>query len=183
MDRIGPGGACSRDARNRRSAAASRNTVSVLGDIARRRVSTLTGQARRFDQRRATAGADARLGAMRMLGADPVLAVHDCSRSAAWYAAVFGCEVNDIGGWAFCRVGSVVFRLGTCRNTVPASEIGDHSYVAYLQVDDVDAFHERALAAGANVTKAPTTEPWGKREFAVRSPDGHRFMVGQDAPA
>src|SRR4051812_16821858 len=115
---------------------------------------------------------------MSINGADPVLAVHDSTRSAAWYAAVFGAEVNDIGGWAFCRVGPVVFRLGTCPDVVPATEIGDHKYVAYLQVDDVDVFHDRALAAGANVTKSVRTEPWGMREFAVQSPDGHVFMVG-----
>ena len=119
---------------------------------------------------------------MRMIGADPVLAVHDSTKSAAWYASVLGAEINDIGGWAFCRVGSVVFRLGTCPDDPPASEIGSHSYVAYLQVDDVDAFHERVAAASGDVIKPPTTEPWGKREFAVRSPDGHRFMFGQDVP-
>jgi uncharacterized glyoxalase superfamily protein PhnB len=56
---------------------------------------------------------------------------------------------------------------------------GDHSYVAYLRVDDVDGFHARAVAAGAEVLKAPTDEPWGMREIGVRSPDGHRFMLGQ----
>jgi uncharacterized glyoxalase superfamily protein PhnB len=120
---------------------------------------------------------------MRMISADPVLAVHDSTKSAAWYAEVLGCEVNDIGGWAFCRVGSVVFRLGTCPDEVPARDIGDHSYVAYLHVDDVDAFHARALAAGADVPQPVQTQPWGKREFVIRSPDGHRFMISQDAPA
>jgi uncharacterized glyoxalase superfamily protein PhnB len=120
---------------------------------------------------------------MRMLRADPVLAVHDSTRSAAWYAAVFGAEVDDIGGWAFCRVGPVVFRLGTCPDEVPAGEIGDHSYVSYLHVDDVDAFYQRAIGAEADVVKPVQTEPWGMREFAVRSPDGHRFMIGQNMRA
>jgi len=62
---------------------------------------------------------------------------------------------------------------------VAASELGDHSYVAYLRVDDVDAFHDRAVNAGADILKPPTDEPWGMREFGVRSPDGHRFMLGQ----
>ena len=46
-------------------------------------------------------------------------------------------------------------------------------------VDDVDGFHRRAVAAGADVLKAPRDEPWGMRELGLRSPDGHRFMLGQ----
>jgi uncharacterized glyoxalase superfamily protein PhnB len=59
------------------------------------------------------------------------------------------------------------------------SEIGLHAYVAYPHVDDVDAFYSRAIAAGAEVTKKPTDEPWRQRELGLRSPDGHRFTLGQ----
>ncbi|MFI5048093.1 MAG: VOC family protein [Acidimicrobiia bacterium] len=109
----------------------------------------------------------------------PVLAVHDLERSAAWYEAVFDAQRIDIdpGGWVFCVAGDVRFMLGSCPDVIPATDIGDHSYLAYLDVDDVDALHERALATGADVLKPPTDEPWGRREMAVRSPDGHRFMV------
>jgi uncharacterized glyoxalase superfamily protein PhnB len=37
----------------------------------------------------------------------------------------------------------------------------------------------RAVAAGAEVLQAPTDEPWGMREIGLRSPDGHRFVLGQ----
>ncbi len=69
--------------------------------------------------------------------------------------------------------------LGRCPDVPTAGQLGDHSYVAYLEVDDVDAFFRRAVAAGAEVLKAPQDEPWGKREVALRSPDGHRFMLGE----
>lgn len=68
--------------------------------------------------------------------------------------------------------------LGRCPDVVPASELGDHSYVAYLTVDDVDGFYKRPVAAGAEVLKTPTDEPWGMREMALRSTYGHRFMLG-----
>jgi uncharacterized glyoxalase superfamily protein PhnB len=118
---------------------------------------------------------------MKILQSHPVLAVPDAARSSAWYEAVFGADCRDVdpadpGGWVFCRAGDVRFMLGTCADTIPASEIGDHSYVAYLDVDDVDALHSRAVAAGATVLKVPRDEPWGRREMALRSPDGHRFM-------
>ena len=65
----------------------------------------------------------------------------------------------------------------------PACEIDDHSYVAYLEVDDIQAYYARAKAAGAEVSKELRREPWGREEFGIRSPDGHRFMVaGRNLP-
>jgi uncharacterized glyoxalase superfamily protein PhnB len=101
--------------------------------------------------------------------------------SGAWYRDVLGCEIDDVdaGNWRFCRAGEVTFMLGRCPDVPAASELGDHSYVAYLRVDDVDAFHRRAIAADADVLKEPRDEPWGMRELGLRSPDGHRFMLGE----
>jgi len=69
--------------------------------------------------------------------------------------------------------------LGRCPDVPPASERGDHSYVAYLRVDDVDESHARAVAAGAEALKALQDEPWGMRELGLRLPDGHLFMWGR----
>ena len=118
---------------------------------------------------------------MQLLGSNPVLAVHDLERSAAWFCGVLGCERSDPepGNWVFCTSGAVTLMLGRCPQALPASSLGDHSYVAYLHVDSVDSYYARALEAGAEVLKPPTDEPWGQREMALRSPDGHRFMLGQ----
>lgn len=45
-------------------------------------------------------------------------------------------------------------------------------------VDHIDAWHARALAAGAEITKLLADEPWDMREFGLRTVDGHRLMVG-----
>jgi hypothetical protein len=84
---------------------------------------------------------------VQILNSNPVLAVHDLARSAAWFRDVLGCETRDpdSGNWTFCRSGAIDIMLGRCPEAVPASELGDHSYVAYLRVDDVDAFHDRAV--------------------------------------
>jgi predicted enzyme related to lactoylglutathione lyase len=118
---------------------------------------------------------------VELVGSDPVLAVHDLDRSATWFCRVFGCERSDPdpGNWVFCSAGGVTFMLGRCPDALAASFLGDHSYVAYLRVDSVDEFHGRAVAEQAEVLKPPTDEPWGRREMALRSPDGHRFMLGQ----
>ena len=118
---------------------------------------------------------------MRIEGSNPVLAVHDLERSADWYCRVVGCTRRDPdpGNWVFCTAGAVTFMLGRCPDVPPASSLGDHSYVAYLEVDAVDDFHTRAVAERAEVLEPPTDEPWGRREMALRSQDGHRFMLGQ----
>ena len=45
-------------------------------------------------------------------------------------------------------------------------------------MDDADAYHARAVAAGGEVTKPLRDEPWGMREFGLRTVDGHRLMIG-----
>jgi predicted enzyme related to lactoylglutathione lyase len=94
---------------------------------------------------------------------DPVLAVHDLDVSASWYCDVLGCELEEVdpGNWRFCRAGDVTFMLGRCPDVPTAGEIGDHSYVAYLHVDEVDGYHRRAVAAGAQVLKAQETSLGG----------------------
>jgi uncharacterized glyoxalase superfamily protein PhnB len=48
-----------------------------------------------------------------------------------------------------------------------------------IWVDDVDGVHERALAAGLEITHPPTDEPWNVREFHVRHPDGHVLRISR----
>ena len=62
---------------------------------------------------------------------------------------------------------------------MPVRETGDHSYFGYLYVGDAAAMHERAVREGAEITKGLKDEPWGMREFGLRTPDGHRIMIGQ----
>ena len=50
---------------------------------------------------------------------------------------------------------------------------------AYLSVDDAHRLHAHAMEQGAEILKPVTDEPWGMREFALRTPDGHRIMIGQ----
>ena len=44
----------------------------------------------------------------------------------------------------------------------------------------LDAKDPRLVSArGAEVISEPTTEPWGLREFSIRTPDGHRLMFAE----
>ncbi len=68
---------------------------------------------------------------------------------------------------------------GECPGAVPAHEIGDHSYLAYVEVRGIDAFHDDLHARGVELIKPLCDEPWGMREFGIRTLDGHRMMFGE----
>ena len=49
----------------------------------------------------------------------------------------------------------------------------------FVEVDDVDAHHERARAAGATILREPEEPGIGFRIYTAEDPDGHRWMFGQ----
>lgn len=109
-----------------------------------------------------------------------VLAVPDLEASAAFYRDVLGFEVREIGdpGWRMfvrdrCRI-----MAGECPDAPPPAELGDHAYFAYLLVDDIEPYYRRLRDAGTEIIKTLRDEPWGMREFGLRTGDGHRMMIG-----
>lgn len=108
-----------------------------------------------------------------------VLAVHDARSEADFYVEKLGFRVVDYPpGWVFVERDDCVVMLGECRDALRASELGDHSYFGYLRVDDADGYYEELRAKGVEMSP-PSDEPWGMREFGVRTPEGFRIMIGQ----
>lgn len=109
-----------------------------------------------------------------------VIAVLDLETSAAYYRDVLGFAIEEIGdpGWRIFRRDACAIMAGHCPDATPPFETGDHSYFAYLYVDDLDAYYEEVRSKGARILKKPRNEPWGMREFAMQTIDGHRMMVG-----
>jgi uncharacterized glyoxalase superfamily protein PhnB len=108
-----------------------------------------------------------------------VLAVHDVQKSADFYVRVLGFEiVQRPPGWIFVAKDRCMIMLGECPDDLPASELGCHSYFAYLRVDDADEYFRHVKEAGAELLSEIADKPWGMREFGVRTPDGHRIMIG-----
>ena len=107
-----------------------------------------------------------------------VIAVPNLERSATYYSSVLGFEVREIGasGWRFFVRDGCIIMAGECPDALPAAELGDHSYFAYIILDDIDAYFSSVSAAGAELIKSLRSEPWGMREFGVRTVDGHRIM-------
>lgn len=111
-----------------------------------------------------------------------VLAVPDLPRSAAYFenALGFSTDWQDGDNWRALSRGSVRVMLGHCPDALPPSQTGDHSYFAYFHVDDIDALHAELASRGAIIAQPPADKPWGMREMALATPDGHRMMVGQE---
>ena len=81
-------------------------------------------------------------------------------------------EVNTGGGTIWLHRVSAEHEL-----TAPAALPAQSGGLAVV-VDDVDAHYERARAGGAVVDSAPTGQPYGRREYGARDPEGHRWWFG-----
>ncbi|MGD1899700.1 MAG: VOC family protein [Phormidesmis sp.] len=111
-----------------------------------------------------------------------VLAVPDLEISSDFYRKVLGFSIQEIGdpGWRMYVRDNCRIMAGHCPDAIPALELGDHSYFEYFVVNDVDAEYQNVLSHDVEIIKPLRSEPWGMREFGLRTVDGHRIMIGQD---
>jgi uncharacterized glyoxalase superfamily protein PhnB len=70
-------------------------------------------------------------------------------------------------------IGDSVIELADGRDPWPARPAAIHLYV-----EDADAVHARAVAAGAETLVPPTDMPYGDREADVRDPTGNHWYIG-----
>ena len=57
-------------------------------------------------------------------------------------------------------------------------DVGADTASVYVSVDDVDGLHNRAKAAGGNITKAPYDTDYGSRDFVMKDPEGRVWYFG-----
>jgi uncharacterized glyoxalase superfamily protein PhnB len=113
-----------------------------------------------------------------------VLAVKNLAVSVAFYRDMLGFSLDfEVSGWAFLSRDRFRVMLGECADAMAAHETGDHSYFAYVTVDDIDELYREFVAKGVSLVQELADKPWGMREFGVRTPDGHRIMFGQRVTA
>lgn len=110
-----------------------------------------------------------------------VLAVHDLEKSWGFYTEVLGFdkvfrEGNDIG---MVRNGNMEIFLGQCKDALDPHELGDHRPFARINVNGIDELYEEISRNYNNIT-SPENKPWGLREFALETPDGHRMTFYQE---
>jgi predicted enzyme related to lactoylglutathione lyase len=110
-----------------------------------------------------------------------ILAVHDLEGSTAYFCDVLGFEREwrDPDNWEGLARDGVRVNLGRCPDALPVRELGDHNYFGFFATDDVDDLHAEFVERGAMVRSPPADKPWGWREMAVATPEGHRMMFAQ----
>ena len=107
--------------------------------------------------------------------------MRDLAASTRYYTDVLGFSRDpiDADGWSFLTRDNFRVMLGECQDARPASELGDHSYFVYWNIQGLDEFYQEVASRGALVTSQPADKPWGLREFGLRTPDGHRITCGE----
>ena len=110
-----------------------------------------------------------------------VLAVHNVRVSAQFYVEALGFTiVNEPPGWSFVQKDNCMIMLGECPDDMHPSELGCHSYFAYLRVDDADAYYAQLKANGVLSMREIGDKPWGMREFAIFDNNGYTLQFGQE---
>jgi uncharacterized glyoxalase superfamily protein PhnB len=92
----------------------------------------------------------------------PMLVYADAPAALAFLAEAFGFEERS-------------------RMDMPDGSVG-HAEVAFgdqvVMVDDVDAHHARARAAGATIAAEPADQEYGERTYRAIDPEGQRWIFG-----
>jgi catechol 2,3-dioxygenase-like lactoylglutathione lyase family enzyme len=105
------------------------------------------------------------------------LATHDMPRAVRYYGSL-GFDIL-YGGEASSFTS---FRAGPGYvNLIAQPEEKQWSWWGRIifYVDDVDACHKRALAAGYRPSTAPRDAEWGERYFHLTDPDGHELSFAR----
>jgi predicted enzyme related to lactoylglutathione lyase len=91
-------------------------------------------------------------------------------RTRHFYEELIGLELAMDLGWivTFRSRSNATAQLSVLVNDATAPVHPDVS----IEVEDVDAVHRKAEAAGAEIVHPLTDEPWGVRRFFVRDPNG-----------
>ena len=117
----------------------------------------------------------------------PTLRYQDAKAAIEFLERAFGFErkavmENDDGtiGHAELTHGRGMVMIGSTGIGDPQFDTGHASI--YVVVDDPDALHERARAAGADVSRELTDMDYGSREFSARDPEGNVWSFGTYDP-
>ena len=103
----------------------------------------------------------------------PVLAYPDVDEAADWLVRAFGFRVR-------LRIGGHRAQLTLGNGAVILVQGTDGGVGAvHVRVDEVDAHHARALAAGAAIQSSPETFEFGERQYSARDLAGHTWTFSQ----
>jgi uncharacterized glyoxalase superfamily protein PhnB len=120
----------------------------------------------------------------------PSLRYHDARAAIDWLVEAFGFEEKEshADGEGIIRHAEIsgfggIVMLGT-EPEGGDPQWGEHAGKGwmYLSTDDVDALHDRAVAAGAEIVRPLQDTDYGSREFSSRDPEGNHWSFGTYSP-
>ena len=117
----------------------------------------------------------------------PTLQYEDARAAIDWLCEAFGFEevaAHDDGAGnivhAELAYDGGVLMLGT--KGAGTEEWSPGRGGIYVAVDDPDAHHDRAKAAGAEIVRGLIDQDYGSREYVARDPEGNLWSFGTYRP-
>ncbi|HVS85516.1 MAG TPA: VOC family protein [Gaiellaceae bacterium] len=111
----------------------------------------------------------------------PTLRYEDADAAIDWLGRAFGFEPGAVYRTDAGRVQHAELWLGDA--SIMLGEAESSGGDVYAAVDDLDALHDRAVAAGAELVRPLGDTDYGSREFAARDPQGRTWYFGTYRPA
>jgi PhnB protein len=120
-------------------------------------------------------------------GVTPYICVHDAARAIEFYKQGFGAtermrlpDANGKIGHAEVMIGNAIVMLADEfpeSGHVSPKTLGGSTVKLHMYVEDVDAFFEKAVAAGAKVLIPIADQFYGDRSGRLEDPFGHIWLV------
>jgi uncharacterized glyoxalase superfamily protein PhnB len=115
----------------------------------------------------------------------PVLRYADAPAAIDWLERAFGLTRREVfpdgqGGIAHAELdlGADVIGINSARGPVPGNPWTTVGQGIYIRVEDIEAHHQRAERAGAEIVRPLTTTDYGSREYTLRDVEGHLWGFG-----
>ncbi len=118
----------------------------------------------------------------------PVLHYRDPSKALRFLTDAFGFREQAVHKGPDGEVAYVELEFDGCyfgfgRTGSPNDSPFDLGPTAvYVGLDDPDAHHDRAVAAGAEIVMGLTDQDYGSRDYAARDPEGNVWCFGTYRP-
>jgi uncharacterized glyoxalase superfamily protein PhnB len=114
----------------------------------------------------------------------PALRYRDANAALQWLRRAFGFTEKAVYRGddgtvhhAELQLGAGMIMLGERPDATPSE-----AQTIYVVVEDPDAHHERASAAGAEIVRRLEDMDYGSREYSARDPEGHVWSFGTYDP-
>jgi uncharacterized glyoxalase superfamily protein PhnB len=124
----------------------------------------------------------------------PEIVYDDAPAALEWLARAFGFVKGEVieGPGGTIAHAEMHYGAGTImpKSPMPGDELGMKSprslqginQCLYVTVDDPDAHHDRAKAAGAEIVMELFDTDYGARNYCARDPEGHLWSFGTYRP-